>query len=170
MITHLHIRATNPCSSSGTLIIGTTCFPCRLGKSGRRYRKREGDGASPIGTWRLEQLFYRSDRVMRPQTLIKTRPLKGFDGWCDAPNHFFYNRHVQLPFSGGHENMWRTDYAYDLVVSTDHNQRPRVRGFGSAIFLHLTDGSRGTEGCIALSKRDLRLVLQRCTRDTRIVI
>ena len=145
-------------------------FPCQLGKTGRRIRKREGDGASPIGVFRLEQLYYRSDKMVRPSTRLKAGPLSRADGWCDDPKHFAYNRLVPLPFSASHEVLWRNDNAYDLVISTNQNQRPRIRGFGSAIFLHVTNGTNGTEGCIALSKKHLRMVLGRCSKDVWLVI
>lgn len=170
MITHLHVRAINACSSQGMLIIGATHFPCRLGKTGRRFMKREGDGASPIGVFKLEQLYYRPGKALRPRTKIKSRQLKKSDGWCDDKSDFHYNRHVKLPFTKSHEDLWRLDNAYNIVISTNHNQKPRVRGFGSAIFLHVTDGKRGTEGCIALSQKHLALVLARCSKNTKLVI
>lgn len=170
MITHLHIRAISTCSSQGILTLGATHFPCRLGKTGRRFRKREGDGASPIGVFKLQQLFYRPDKMLRPRIKLKTRPLFIFDGWCDAPSNFAYNRYVHLPLTANHEELWRKDDAYDIVVSTSHNQSPRVRGIGSAIFLHITDGRTGTAGCIALSEKHLRNVLERCSKHTRLVI
>lgn len=170
MITQLHVRAINACSSRGTLTIGATHFPCRLGRAGRRFRKREGDGASPIGVFKLEQLYYRTDKVFWPKTLIATKLLMKTDGWCDAPDHFQYNRQIDLPFAASHEELWRKDDAYDIVISTNHNKRPRIRGLGSAIFLHITDGRNGTEGCIALSEKHLRMVLNRCAKNTRLVI
>ena len=170
MITHLHVRAINACSSRGFLVIGATHFPCRLGKTGRRNIKREGDGASPIGYYKLEQLYFRPDKMLRPRSLLKTKLLTKSDGWCDSVQSFAYNRHVKLPIEAGHEKLWRSDSAYDIVITTSHNQRPRVRGAGSAIFLHLTNHANGTEGCVALSMRDLRIVLSRCSRNTRLVI
>jgi L,D-peptidoglycan transpeptidase YkuD (ErfK/YbiS/YcfS/YnhG family) len=170
-ITYLHVYASNACSSHGVLKIGTTTFPCLLGKSGRRHRKREGDGASPVGIWKLEQLYYRPDKMSRPQTSMRCKPLKPTDGWCDAKFHRAYNHRIILPFSASHENLWRKDKAYDLVVTTDHNQRPRVQNHGSAIFLHVINaGAKGTEGCIALSEIHLRNVLARCSKNTYLVI
>jgi L,D-peptidoglycan transpeptidase YkuD (ErfK/YbiS/YcfS/YnhG family) len=56
--------------------------------------------------------------------------------------------------------MWRDDNLYDVVGVLDWNLRPRVRGRGSAIFLHLARPSYGpTAGCIALTRRDLSLLL-----------
>jgi L,D-peptidoglycan transpeptidase YkuD (ErfK/YbiS/YcfS/YnhG family) len=170
-ITHLHIRAISPCSNRGLLQIGQSCFPCLLGKSGRRHAKREGDGASPIGTWKIEQLYYRPHKMRRPSTALKCKPMSPKDGWCDAVNDGHYNRHVALPFNASHENLWRQDAAYDLIATTNHNQRPRIKGFGSAIFLHVINlGASGTEGCIALSEKHLRQVLQRCGRRAYLVI
>ena len=170
-ITYLHIRAINACSSSAILQIGQNHFPCLIGKSGRRHLKREGDGATPIGRWRVTELRYRPDRVRGLSSKIPTRPMKPNDGWCDAVAHRSYNRSISLPFAGGHEKLWREDHAYDIVGMTDHNQRPRVRGLGSAIFFHvINEGATGTEGCVALSKHHLKLVLQRISKKTYLVI
>lgn len=44
----------------------------------------------------------------------------------------------------------RDDPLYDTVLVTDHNQCPRVRGAGSAIFIHVARPLlTGTFGCIA---------------------
>ena len=61
--------------------------------------------------------------------------------------------------------MWRDDELYDVVVVLGYNMRPRVRGRGSAIFMHLArPGYAPTAGCIALSARDMRIVLERLGR------
>jgi L,D-peptidoglycan transpeptidase YkuD (ErfK/YbiS/YcfS/YnhG family) len=170
-ITYLHVFARNACSSLGVLKIGQSTFPCLLGKSGRRHLKREGDGASPIGIWKLEQLYFRSDKMGKPRTPFSGRPLKQNDGWCDAAGHGLYNRHVTFPLAASHENLWRKDQAYDLVITTNHNQRPRKQAGGSAIFLHvINQGAKGTEGCVALSEKHLRMVLARCSSPTYLVI
>jgi L,D-peptidoglycan transpeptidase YkuD (ErfK/YbiS/YcfS/YnhG family) len=94
--------------------------------------------------------------------LINAARLRSDEGWCDDMASGRYNRPVKLPFAKSHEALWRQDGSYDIVAMTDHNQRPRVRGQGSAIFLHLSrPAQKGTEGCIALSERDLRIVLAR---------
>ncbi len=153
------------------LKIGSTTFPCLLGKSGRRFAKREGDGVSPNGIWKLEQLYYRSDKMGKPRTALNCKPLRATDGWCDAKFNGAYNRYVALPFKASHENLWRNDDAYDLIVTTDHNQCPRVQNHGSAIFLHVINpGATYTEGCIALSEKHLRNVLARCSKHTYLMI
>jgi L,D-peptidoglycan transpeptidase YkuD (ErfK/YbiS/YcfS/YnhG family) len=153
------------------LKIGSTTFPCLLGKAGRRFAKREGDGASPIGKWKLEQLYYRPDKMAKPRTALRCKPMKPTDGWCDAKFTGAYNRHVSLPYKGSHEDLWRKDSAYDVMVTTNHNQRPRIQNRGSAIFLHIINqGAKGTEGCIALSEKHLRNVLGRCSKHTYLMI
>jgi L,D-peptidoglycan transpeptidase YkuD (ErfK/YbiS/YcfS/YnhG family) len=52
------------------------------------------------------------------------------------------------------------DSLYDIVGVLGWNDAPVERGRGSAIFLHLARPDFApTEGCIALSERDLRAVL-----------
>jgi L,D-peptidoglycan transpeptidase YkuD (ErfK/YbiS/YcfS/YnhG family) len=69
---------------------------------------------------------------------------------------------VRLPYPASAEALWRPDELYDIVVVLNHNTMPRVRGAGSAIFMHVArPGYLPTEGCIALSRRDL-LALLRC--------
>lgn len=146
----------------GVLALGGRTMRCALGRSGILARKREGDGGTPLGTWRLVEVRYRADRVARPVTRLAVRASRPFDGWCDAPGDRNYNRAVTLPYPASAETMWRDDRLYDIVVVLDHNTRPRARGLGSAVFLHLArDGYEPTEGCVALAERDLRMLLAR---------
>jgi L,D-peptidoglycan transpeptidase YkuD (ErfK/YbiS/YcfS/YnhG family) len=56
--------------------------------------------------------------------------------------------------------MMRSDSLYDLVLVLGYNDRPRVKGKGSAIFLHLARrGFTPTDGCIALSRPDMLMLL-----------
>jgi len=125
--------------------------------------KREGDGATPRGRYRLVEVLYRADRERRPATRLPLRAIRAGDGWCDDPADGRYNRPVALPCRAGHERMWRDDPLYDLVVVLSHNRRPRVRGRGSAVFLHVAGpGLAATQGCVALPKPALRRLLAAC--------
>lgn len=158
-------------ATAGMLAAGELRFRCSLGRSGRSYIKREGDGASPRGSFALRRLFYRSDRLRPPRAGITTRVLRDHDGWCETVGDRNYNRLVRLPYASSHERMKREDHLYDVVVELSHNERPRVQGHGSAVFFHLrrTDGGP-TAGCIAVSLRDMRTILQLCGRKTRLTI
>ena len=41
-------------------------YPCTIGRGGVSARKREGDGATPVGAHRIVGLLYRPDRMARP--------------------------------------------------------------------------------------------------------
>ncbi|KAB2920200.1 MAG: L,D-transpeptidase family protein [Hyphomicrobiaceae bacterium] len=151
----------SPSACRGTLRFAYLQFPCALGRSGSRARKREGDGATPIGRWRVRQVLYRADRVRRPRTSLPVKPIAASDGWCDAPTDRNYNRPVRHPYGASAERLSRSDGLYDLVVVLGYNDRPRVRGLGSAIFMHVARaGYAPTEGCIALDARHLRRVVE----------
>lgn len=167
----LRVRARARSATRGIVLIGPLVLPCALGSAGRSTRKREGDGATPIGTWRPVQVLYRADRVPRPRTGLPVRPLRIDDGWCDAVGDSNYNRSVRHPYPASAERLWRDDALYDLIIVLDHNQRPRVQGAGSAIFVHVArPGYRPTEGCIALARHHLQLVLASAGPRTRIVV
>lgn len=145
----------------GTIVCGSLVLPCALGRSGVTHLKREGDGATPAGRYRLLSLYYRADRVARPPTALPVRAMRPDDGWCEDPRHGSYNRPIRLPSSAGHETMWRDDHLYDIVGVLDWNIQPRGSGRGSAIFLHLCRPGWGpTAGCIALELPHLLRLLR----------
>lgn len=154
------VEAHSLAATRGRVAIGPLRMPCALGRGGRRALKREGDGATPVGAWPLRGVLYRPDRVARPRTALPVSPIRPEDGWCDDPADRNYNCLVHLPYPAGCERLWREDGLYDLVGVLGYNDGPRVRGRGSAIFMHLaTPDFRPTEGCIALHEAALRRLL-----------
>lgn len=133
---------------------------CAIGRSGFSAGKREGDGATPIGSFPVRQVFYRADRVATPSTNLPCRPLVEIDGWCNDPADPRYNCRVTLPYAASHEEMTRKDELYDLVVVLGYNDYPVIAGLGSAIFLHVAAPDFApTEGCVALALSDLQAVV-----------
>jgi L,D-peptidoglycan transpeptidase YkuD (ErfK/YbiS/YcfS/YnhG family) len=130
-------------------------------------RKREGDGATPIGRWTVRAFFVRPDGRLRLRSRALPAPARVIakqDGWCDAPGDRNYNRPVRHPYPASAERLWRADDLYDVIVVLGYNDQPRRRGAGSAIFLHLMrrrdNGEPApTEGCVALAARDLAIVI-----------
>lgn len=157
---------------AGRLEAAGRSWRCALGKGGLSANKREGDGATPLGSYPLRRVLYRSDRLSAPPaTALPVVPLDPADGWCDDAAHPDYNRPVRLPHPARHEIMWRDDGVYDVVVVLGHNDDPPVPGKGSAIFLHVArPGYLPTEGCVALALSDLLEVLALCGPDTSIRI
>ena len=163
------VRSISPRATQGLLICGSLRVRCALGRSGSAVLKREGDGTTPIGEWRLSSVLYRSDRIRRPRTLLPLKSIRPKDGWCDAPDDRRYNRAVLLPYPASSEALWRSDQVYDIVIILDYNGKPRRRNAGSAIFAHVSrPGFSPTEGCIALPEKDLRNLLAVSGRHARI--
>ncbi|MCX7931309.1 MAG: L,D-transpeptidase family protein [Rhodovarius sp.] len=162
--------ATALISPEGLLRFRGRVLRCALGRGGIRADKREGDGATPAGLWRLERILWRADRGPRPQAPLPAEPIAPADGWCDDPLHPDYNRPVVLPHPARCERLWRDDHVYDVIVLTDWNSRPIRPGRGSAIFLHVArPGLPPTEGCIALPEGDLRALLGEGLRALRVL-
>lgn len=154
------VRASRTAPCRGILVAGGLTVPCALGRSGVTLHKREGDGATPAGRLRLVACRYREDRLARPATTLPTLPIRRGDGWCDDPADRNYNRPVALPYPASHEELWREDGLYDVVVILDWNlDRPRP-GAGSAIFFHLSRPDLSpTAGCIAVPLPAMRRIL-----------
>lgn len=144
-------------------------YRCALGRGGVTANKREGDGATPAGSFPLRRVLYRPDRLPRPATGLPARRLRPQDGWCDDPDDPNYNRQVRLPYRAHCERLWRDDALYDLIVVLGYNDAPVVPGRGSAIFLHVAHPDYApTEGCVALARDDLLGGLGDCDSTTRL--
>lgn len=155
--------------TQGYLIAGPLVLRCALGKGGISSRKREGDGATPLTQMRLLYGYRRQTPVIRdqPATGLRFQATRVQDGWCDAANDRNYNRPVAATYKRSHEKMWRKDDLYDICVVMDWNITQRKQGCGSAIFFHLSrETYTPTEGCIALSRRDMMRLLPHLSDDT----
>jgi L,D-peptidoglycan transpeptidase YkuD (ErfK/YbiS/YcfS/YnhG family) len=158
-----------PCQ--GRVQLGNRVLQAALGRAGLCALKREGDGGTPLGRFPIRQVLYRADRASRPRTSLPVHAIGDADGWCDDPLDRNYNRLIRLPARRSAEGLKRADHVYDLVLVLGYNDRPRVKGKGSAIFVHLArEGYTPTDGCIALSRRDLLALLAELRRGTAIVV
>jgi L,D-peptidoglycan transpeptidase YkuD (ErfK/YbiS/YcfS/YnhG family) len=151
------------------LLAGPLAIPVALGRSGIKANKREGDGSTPRGCFRLVRLWWRADRRPRPRTMLPVRRITPSDGWCEDPADRRYNRPVQVPEQSTADRLTRTDRLYDFIIEIDHNTRPRIAGRGSAVFVHIARENFGpTAGCVALEFASLRRLLGRLGPRTRI--
>lgn len=133
--------------------------------------KKEGDHASPAGTYPLRAFYYRKDKLEKPVCSLKAIEISEEIGWCDDPSHPDYNKRVSLPFDASHETLWRHDALYDVIVILGHNDNPPISGKGSCIFMHVAkEGYEGTEGCVALCMEDLLELLSLTEPDTHLRI
>jgi L,D-peptidoglycan transpeptidase YkuD (ErfK/YbiS/YcfS/YnhG family) len=155
----------------GVLIAGGLAIQVLLGRSGIRANKREGDGATPRGRFRLVRLWWRADRSARPRTLLPVQRIEKAIAWCEDAADRRYNRPFRRSANEPGDRLWREDHLYDVVIEIDHNTRPRVAGRGSAVFLHLARPNRApTAGCVAFSGGDMSRLIARLGPKTRILI
>lgn len=148
-------------------------YRAALGKGGviEAGKKREGDGATPLGIYALRRVLYRADRRMRPQTALPVREILPNDGWCDASEDAGYNRPVRLPYPASCEALTRKDELYDILVVLSHNDSPPEPGLGSAIFFHCARPDYPpTLGCVALKREDLEDVLRQARPSDQLEI
>ena len=142
-----------------------------IGRSGILANKREGDGGTPRGRFRLVRLWWRADRAPRPRTLLPVRRIGKHDGWSEDPKDRLYNRPIRVADGVPGDRLWRQDGLYDFIIELDHNARPRVAGRGSAVFIHVArEPFQSTAGCVALPAPRLQRLLERIGPKTRIVI
>jgi len=157
-------------SEPGILLAEKT-YRCALGREGIGTKTKEGDGITPVGRYALRQVFFRADRIDRPQTCLPVQVIERNLGWCDDPQSPLYNQQIKKPFSANHEDLWRDDALYDIIVVIGYNDDPIVPGKGSAIFMHVAKPHyEPTAGCIALSLSDLLEVLALCGPETEMEI
>jgi L,D-peptidoglycan transpeptidase YkuD (ErfK/YbiS/YcfS/YnhG family) len=155
----------------GWLIAGALTIPVALGRGGIKANKREGDGGTPRGNFRLRRLWWRADKHPRPPTSLPAQRIGADDGWCENPGDRHYNRPVKVPQQSDADRLRRIDDLYDFIIEIDHNTRPRVAGRGSAVFIHAArPGFAPTAGCVALELNSLRRLLSRLGPRTRLVV
>jgi L,D-peptidoglycan transpeptidase YkuD (ErfK/YbiS/YcfS/YnhG family) len=137
-------------------------WTAHLGRSGLSAAKREGDGATPTGTYRLGATVY--GIAPNPGVRLRYHRLVCGDWWDEDPRSPAYNefRHVACgarpSFGGGSEALWRISPQYRYFAVVDYNDAPVVPGRGSAIFLHVAVGA--TAGCVSLPEAQLVRLLR----------
>jgi len=144
---------------------------CAIGKSGIISSKKEGDLATPKGTFELGTFYYRKDNNKPLKCKIKKKIIKEKMGWCNDSKSKKYNKEISFPFKYGAEKLYRKDKIYDLFINIKYNFSPVIKEKGSAIFLHITEGKyKPTEGCIAIAKKDFLKILPLINNKTKISI
>ena len=163
------------------LIVGKKFFNCQLGGKGviSSSKKVEGDKATPIGKFKLNSIYFRKDKVLRSyfkkNNFLKIYQITKNCGWCDDINSSKYNKYVNIKdylFKNiNHENLWREDNAYDIIIVISYNIKPTIKNKGSAIFIHCSfNDYRNTSGCIAVKKTDLIYIIKKLKDNTYLEI
>ena len=156
---------------SNYLIYNDIKYQCSIGRGGFTNQKKEGDGCTPRGTFKITDVFYRNDRLKTIKTNIKTHYISPSDGWCDDPDDELYNKKIIFPFSHSAEKLYREDNLYNIVCIINYNTEPIVPHAGSAIFMHVAKNNyAATDGCIALDQQDLIEILSEIKDTTELYV
>tara|TARA_Y100000768_G_scaffold43149_1_gene28222 strand:+ start:669 stop:1163 length:495 start_codon:yes stop_codon:yes gene_type:complete len=154
-----------------TLQIDDFKFKCCIGKKGLTNNKIEGDKKTPKGLFKIENLYFRKDRIHKPETSLKCVEIKNDMGWCnDIRFPKKYNKLIKRNKKYKHEKLKRKDYKYDLIIPIKYNFKKPVIGKGSCIFIHLTKNYKPTAGCIALEVKDFLIMLKLMKKNSIIKI
>jgi L,D-peptidoglycan transpeptidase YkuD (ErfK/YbiS/YcfS/YnhG family) len=157
-------------TNKDTLLYDEFKFKCSAGKNGKTTKKIEGDNKTPKGSYALGPLYYRKDRLPKPLTKLKVIQIKKNFGWCDDIKSKFYNKPIKINNKVSHEKLYRKDKKYDLLIPIKYNSTKPKKNKGSAIFLHLTNNYKKTQGCIAITKKDMLILLKLINKQTKIKI
>lgn len=145
---------------------GTTWTPEFLSNDGRigygglvaGTQRRQGSGATPLGTYGLFSSFGTHD--LQSGWALPYRKIQAGDFWVQDNGSGHYNRlrnQAQGGFrwwlTGENSSERLTDYGsqYEYSVVTDYNYREQVRHRGSGIFLHV-NGRGATAGCVSVPR------------------
>ena len=165
-------------------------YTCAIGEKGaiNNKNKQEGDLSTPMGRFPLREVYYRADKLNYDELKIMAnlpaqgftvRPLTTDDIWIDDTTSSLYNQWAKKSMLQGklprHEELWREDDLYDIIVVVGYNDAPIVKGKGSAIFIHVArqdvkENYLPTAGCIAFTKPDLLEILARLHAPNHVII
>src|SRR5258707_2994028 len=95
-LANLSLRTRPGNRRQGWLLAGGRYTKVALGRSGIKANKREGDGATPAGRYRLGRGWGRPDRPPRPRTLPPPKPITRLDRWCEDPSDRRHNPAISI--------------------------------------------------------------------------
>jgi L,D-peptidoglycan transpeptidase YkuD (ErfK/YbiS/YcfS/YnhG family) len=145
--------------SGGRRVLVFGPWRARVGYNGvaRPGRKREGDGRTPSGSYGFSFFF---GVLPSAGFAFPFRHAYSYDVWDDDPASSRYNEWVddRTASPGARPEPMHQVPAYDYAAVIAYNTA-RVRGRGSAIFLHVGTGS-ATAGCVSLRRLELLRILR----------
>ena len=156
--------------NKNTLLYDEFKFKCSIGKNGITSNKIEGDKKTPRGIFSLGALYFRKDKFPKPFTKINKIQIRKNFGWCDDIESKDYNKLIKINKRVKYEKLFRKDNSYDLLIPINYNTSKPIKNKGSAIFLHLTKNYKKTQGCVAIKKKDMLILLRLINKKTKIKI
>lgn len=143
-------------------------FTCAgyVGKYGIN-KKREGDKRTPTGTYGFTKAF---GIKSNPGSKIKYTKLNAYLYW--SADRKYYNqmidiRKVKASRAGEHLIRYRPHYNYALAIGYNNKC---IYKKGAAIFLHCTGRNPYTAGCVAVSEKYMKKIMQTVDKNAKICI
>lgn len=135
--------------------------PAAIGRNGLSLLKREGDGRTPAGRFRMGTGF---GAEPAPAGAWPYRIADERDYWVDDPNSADYN--IWVRYEGDPAQRWKSFERlaippYRKAAVIRYNEDPIVRGRGSAIFFHIWSGpDSSSAGCVTVAEEEVVRVLE----------
>ena len=145
-------------------------YRARLGWNGLSASRREGDGTTPAGTFRIHATMYGNEP--NPGVRFRYVRVRCGDWWNEDSSSPTYNSFQRVgcgrtpPFDTSSDGMWQDRAAYPYLAVVEFNMRPVVPGRGSGIFLHAMKNGP-TNGCVSIARDELRRVLRWLRPDAK---
>ncbi|MBM7095473.1 SH3 domain-containing protein [Bacillus sp. H-16] len=137
-----------------------------VGSNGVSANKVEGDRKAPTGAYRLGFAF----GTENPGTKKSFRQITDNSYWISNVNDPEYNTWQERESSHAHDEhliKYRDQYKYAMVIN--YNTHNPVSGKGSAIFLHISNGTP-TLGCVSVPEAQMRMLMQELGDNAYIII
>lgn len=140
--------------------------PCHYGKNGLSADRRDGDGTTPIG---LFKVLYCFGNAPDPGAGMTYREVQRTSYWSGEKED--YNTWVEVEPGtrdmSRSEHLYRFKISYKYAMAIDFNTNPVVWGKGFAIFIHcdyLDDQT--TAGCVAIEEKYMLRLVKECKEGT----
>ncbi|MCO5997610.1 L,D-transpeptidase family protein [Actinoallomurus rhizosphaericola] len=148
--------------------VSVTTGRAGTGAFARPGAKREGDGATPTGSFTLTEAF----GLGNPGTKLKYRTLRSSgDCWGATPGKSHYNEYYSDPCRSTDEDLSAIAQRgpYHQAVVINYNRPNAKPGLGSAIFFHV-GGITPTGGCVSIRESRLRAVMRTLVPNDRMIM
>ena len=161
------VEVASPSANSGMLklvevvdgVESTVLGPvvARVGRSGVKRDRREGDGTTPLGVVEIVGAF---GSMSSPRVRVPYERVTRGDCWISNAADAAYNTVIRrTPCAPPNEDLYRIAMAgpYEFALTTSYNTSPIVPGKGSAIFIHVhsrdsAGRTKPTSGCVSVSR------------------
>ena len=137
-----------------------------VGLQGVSENKVEGDRKAPVGSFKMPFAF----GTENPGTKMPFRQITNRSYWISNVNDPHYNTWQERSSSHSHdEHLIQYADQYKYAMAIDYNMDNPVPGKGSAIFLHVSNGTP-TLGCISVPESTIIYYMKELGNNARIII